>query len=88
MKPVNKLEFDPSAVEDLIYWVRQDRKKALRILELIRETQRDPFGGKGKPEPLKRELAGCWSKRIDQEHRLVYQVSKKCVRILACRYHY
>ncbi|MGD0518664.1 MAG: Txe/YoeB family addiction module toxin [Thermoguttaceae bacterium] len=88
MKPARKLEFDPSAVEDLTYWVRHDRKKALRILELVQETQREPFGGKGKPEPLKHELAGCWSKRIDQEHRLVYQVTENCIRILACRYHY
>lgn len=86
--PERKLEFDPSAVEDLTYWVRQDRKKALRILELIQDLQREPFGGKGKPEPLKHELAGCWSRRIDEEHRLVYQVNKDCIRILACRYHY
>jgi toxin YoeB len=88
MKPVRKLEFDPSAVEDPTYWVRQDRKKALRILELVQDVQRDPFAGKGKPEPLKYELAGCRSKRIDQEHRLIYQVTENCVRILACRYHY
>jgi toxin YoeB len=55
---------------------------------LIQEPQTDPFGGIGKPEPLKHELAGCWSKRIDEEHRLVYQVTEQEVRILACRYHY
>jgi toxin YoeB len=85
---VKNLEFDPAAFEDLAWWVQHDRKKALRIIELIQETQRDPFGGKGKPEPLKHELAGCWSKRIDQEHRLVYQVTEDKIRILACRYHY
>jgi toxin YoeB len=55
---------------------------------LIHETQADPFGGIGKPEPLRHELAGCWSKRIDDEHRLVYTVTDDKIRILACRYHY
>ncbi len=85
---MRNLEFDAAALEDLAWWVQQDRKKALRILRLIQETQRDPFGGIGKPEPLKQELAGCWSKRIDNEHRLVYQVFDDKIRILACRYHY
>jgi toxin YoeB len=58
------------------------------LIRLIQETQTDPFGGIGKPEPLKHELAGCWSKRIDDEHRLVYQVSDEQIRIFACRYHY
>jgi toxin YoeB len=82
------LEFDPAAFEDLAWWAQQDQKKALRIFRLIQETHADPFGGIGKPEPLKHELAGCWSKRIDQEHRLVYQVLDETIRILACRYHY
>jgi len=82
------LEFDPDAFEDLAWWVRQDRKIALRLIRLIQETQSDPFGGIGKPEPLRYELAGCWSKRIDDEHRLVYQVTDEKIRILACRYHY
>ncbi len=85
---MRNLEFDAAALEDLAWWVQQDRKKALRILRLIQETQRDPFGGIGKPEPLKQELAGCWSKRIDNEHRLVYQVFDDKIRLLACRYHY
>jgi toxin YoeB len=82
------LEFDPAAFEDLAWWVEQDRAQALRIVRLIREIQREPFSGIGKPEPLKRELSGCWSRRIDQEHRLVYEVHQDKVRILACRYHY
>jgi toxin YoeB len=82
------LEFDRAALEDLEWWVRQDRKRALRLIRLIQETQSDPFGGIGKPEPLRHELAGCWSKRIDDEHRLVYQVTDEKIRILACRYHY
>ena len=82
------LEFDPNGFEDLTWWVEKDRKKALRIIKLIKEVQRDPFVGAGKPEPLKHELSGCWSRRIDKEHRLVYQVKKDKIRILACRYHY
>jgi toxin YoeB len=85
---VRSLVFDPAAFEDLVWWVQRDRKKALRILRLIQETQTDPFAGIGKPEPLKHELAGCWSKRIDDEHRLVYQVFDDRIRVLACRYHY
>jgi len=86
--PVKSLEFDPAGFEDLSWWVEKDRKKALRIIKLIKEVQRDPFHGTGKPEPLKHELAGCWSRRIDEEHRLVYQVTKDKIRILARRYHY
>jgi toxin YoeB len=88
MKPVRSLEFDAVAFEDLAWWVEQDRNKALRIIKLIKDIQRDPFHGIGKPEPLKRELAGCWSRRIDGEHRLVYQILENKIRILACRYHY
>jgi toxin YoeB len=72
----------------LAWWIQQDRKKALRIIRLVQETQSDPFGGIGKPEPLKHELAGCWSKRIDDEHCLAYQVFEDKIRVLACRYHY
>lgn len=88
MKPARSLEFDVNGFEDLAWWVEQDRKKALHILKLIKEIQRDPFSGTGKPEPLKHELSGCWSRRIDQVHRLVYQVKEDQIRILACRYHY
>ena len=85
---MRSLEFDVAAFEDLAWWVEQERAQALRIIRLIRETQREPFTGLGKPEPLKHELSGCWSRRISQEHRLVYQVQKDKIRILACRYHY
>ena len=88
MKPARSLVFDPAAFEDLAWWVGQDRKQALRIIDLIRDMQRDPFRGIGKPEPLKHELKGCWSRRIDREHRLVYQVTEDKIRVLACRYHY
>jgi toxin YoeB len=85
MKPI---EFDPNAFEDLAWWVQHDRKTALRIIKLIKEIQRSPFTGTGKPEPLKHDLQGCWSRRITQEHRLVYEVGETTIRILACRYHY
>jgi toxin YoeB len=85
---VRSLEFDTAAFEDLAWWIKQDRGKALRIVNLIKEVQREPFTGIGKPEPLKHEFKGCWSRRIDQEHRLVYQVTETQIRILACRYHY
>jgi toxin YoeB len=82
------LEFDTAAFEDLAWWIEQDRQKALRIINLIKDVQRDPFKGIGKPEPLKHEFAGCWSQRIDQEHRLIYQITGDKIRILACRYYY
>lgn len=82
------LVFDEHALEDLKYWVETDRRKALKVLALIEETAKSPFNGTGKPEPLKYKLQGCWSRRIDQEHRLVYQVSEHIIRILSCRYHY
>ncbi len=85
---MRELVFEPAALEDLLWWTQQDRRKAVRILELVQDIQRDPFTGKGKPEPLKHDLAGCWSRRIDQEHRLVYQVLETKIRILACKYHY
>ena len=87
-KRARSLEFDPLAFEDLAWWIEQDRKKALRIVRLIKEVQRHPFEGTGQPERLKHQLSGCWSRRIDQEHRLVYQVAEDKIRILACRYHY
>jgi toxin YoeB len=80
---VKSLEFDPSAFEDLGWWIQKDRKKALRIIKLIKEIQRTPTEGTGKPEPLKYELSGCWSRRIDQENRLVYEVTEDTIRVLA-----
>jgi len=85
---VKNLEFDPAAFEDLAWWIQHDRKKAQRITKLLKEIQRTPFKGIGKPEALKHELAGCWSRRIDREHRLVYEVKEDKIRVLACRYHY
>jgi toxin YoeB len=83
-----RLVFDPKALEQLRYWTETDRRKATKILDLIEATLKSPFEGIGKPEPLKFELASCWSRRIDQEHRLVYKVEKGELIVLACRYHY
>lgn len=82
------MTFDAAAFEDLVWWIERDRTQALRIIRLIREVQRQPFTGAGKPEPLRHQLRGCWSRRIDNEHRLIYQVIESGIRILACRYHY
>ena len=83
-----KVEFDQNAFEDLAWWINQDPRKAKRIVKLVKEIQHSPFKGTGKPEPLKHELRGCWSRRIDSEHRLIYQVGKDNIRILSCRFHY
>jgi toxin YoeB len=74
--------------EDLRFWVRSDRATAIRALDLVEAVIRDPFEGLGKPEPLKYLLAGCWSRRITQEHRLVYRVSEEVIDFLQARYHY
>jgi toxin YoeB len=74
--------------EDLAYWIKTDRKVALRALELVEAALADPFKGIGKPEPLKFALAGCWSRRITQEHRLVYRVTADRIDFLQARYHY
>lgn len=83
-----QLLFHSDAWNDYIYWQTQDDKTLERINMLIRECQRDPFRGLGKPEPLKERLAGCWSRRIDAAHRLVYRVERYQIEIVACRYHY
>lgn len=83
-----RLEFSPQAFEDLQYWVRNQPATARRLLRLIEETSRDPFGGIGKPEPLRGELSGWWSKRIDQEHRLVYRTEGDRLIIAQARGHY
>ncbi len=78
----------PTALEDLRYWLNTDKRQADKNLALFEEIRRTPFEGTGKPEPLRFQLAGCWSRRIDREHRLVYQVEEGEVVVVACRYHY
>ena len=80
--------FQPEFVNDLIYWVKTDRKAALRVLELVHAVLRDPFAGIGKPEALKFGFSGCWSRRITQEHQLVYRVLENRIDFLQARYHY
>lgn len=82
------LEFDMNAIQDLSHWVKEDRRKLEKILKIIEEISKNPFDGIGNPEPLKHSLSGCWSRRIDHEHRLVYSVEKEKIRILSCRFHY
>lgn len=77
-----------AAWEDYQYWQRQDRKTLKRVNLLIQDTLRRPFEGIGKPEPLRENLAGFWSRRIDDTHRLVYTVDRSDLVIIACRYHY
>lgn len=83
-----KLVFAEGAWQDYLYWQKQDRRMVERTNLLIRETQREPFGGIGKPEPLKHALAGFWSRRITDEHRMVYKVDGEALLIAQLRYHY
>lgn len=83
-----KVVLSERAWEDYLYWQGQDRKTLARINHLIREVQRDPVSGIGKPEPLKHALAGYWSRRITEEHRLVYKVQDDALWIAQARYHY
>lgn len=80
--------FQPQFLEDLAYWVREDRKLALRVLDLVSATMRDPFSGIAKPELLKHLGRDVWSRRIDQRHRLVYVVYRDRIDFLQARYHY
>jgi toxin YoeB len=80
--------FSSQAWEDYLYWNEIDKKIFKKINMLIKECQRTPFSGLGKPEPLKHELAGTWSRRIDREHRLVYRVKDGALEIAQCRHHY
>ncbi|MEO7793451.1 MAG: Txe/YoeB family addiction module toxin [Thermoanaerobaculia bacterium] len=79
---------DRDFLADLAWWVETDRSTALRLLRLVEATLRDPFAGPGKPEALKHLLSGAWSRRLTQEHRLIYVVSGREVRFLMARYHY
>jgi toxin YoeB len=80
--------FQPEFIEDLRYWVETDRKLALRVLDMVEAILHDPFTGIGKPEPLKYLAPGVWSRRVTQEHRIVYLVRDERVDFLQARYHY
>jgi toxin YoeB len=82
------LAWTDAAWSDCVYWQGQDKKTLKRINRLISNVQLTPFEGIGKPEPLKENLSGIWSRRIDDTHRLVYAITETHITILACRYHY
>lgn len=83
-----KLTFSTNAWEDYLYWQKTDKAILKRINTLIKDIQRTPFDGIGKPEPLKFNLSGFWSRRINEEHRLIYGVEDDAIFVVACRYHY
>jgi toxin YoeB len=87
-EPERLLVFDRDFLDDLAHWVATDRKIALKVLELVEAIRRDPFEGIGKPEPLRHLGAGIWSRRITQEHRLVYRVKDDRILFAQARYHY
>lgn len=80
--------FEAGAFEDFSNWAAQDKDIYEKIVTLINDIQRNPFNGLGKPEPLRYELKGFWSRRINQEHRLVYKVTDTAIIVAACKYHY
>jgi len=80
--------FTPEASDDYLWFQQNDKAGLKRINLLIRDAQRDPFAGLGKPEPLKHNLSGFWSRRIGEEHRLIYRVDGDTLQIVMCRYHY
>jgi len=83
-----KYVFVEESWEDYVYWQQTDKKMVLKINELLKEISRNPFSGTGKPEPLKYKYKGFWSRRINEEHRLIYQVKENEIYIAKCRYHY
>lgn len=83
-----RIIFEQTAFEDFNNWAKTDKKVHKRIISLIKDVQREPFSGLGKPEPLKYELSGYWSRRITQSDRLVYKVTSEDLIIISCKYHY
>jgi len=85
---MRRIAFLPAAFEDFSQWATGNKGVHARIVKLIKDIERDPFVGLGKPEPLKHDLAGLWSRRITDEHRLVYKVTEAEIVIVSCRFHY
>ncbi len=83
-----KLIFTEKSWDDYLYWQKSDKQIVKKINQLIKDIKRDPFNAIGKPEPLKYELSGFWSRRITNEHRLVYEASENSIGIVSCRFHY
>jgi toxin YoeB len=80
--------FTDDAWEDYLYWQQTDKQTLRKINQLLKEIQRTPFTGIGKPEPLRHQLQGCWSRRIDSEHRLVYEITDNTLQVIGYRFHY
>lgn len=85
---MEKIVFLPKAFNELRFWAEEDKNVLSKIFELIKDIQREPFSGIGKPEPLKHQLKGLWSRRITKEHRLIYEIRKDEIVIVSCRFHY
>lgn len=85
---MKRVLFESSAFEDFVDWAESDRKTHAKIVTLIRDIQRSAFAGLGKPEPLRYDLKGYWSRRITEEHRLVYKVTDDAIIVASCKYHY
>ncbi|OFX45462.1 MAG: toxin YoeB [Bacteroidetes bacterium GWA2_30_7] len=85
---MKKILFEEAASEDIFYWASNDIKILKRIIELIENIKKNPFVGIGKPEPLKHNLKGFWSRRINDTHRIVYQATQEFIIIASCRHHY
>ncbi len=85
---MKRIIFESRAFDDFVEWAGSDKKTYAKIVALLRDIQRSPFTGLGKPEPLRHELQGYWSRRITDEHRLVYKVTDDAIIIAACKYHY
>jgi len=85
---MKKISFTPTAMEQFNYWSENDKRVKNKIIELLEVIVISPFEGVGKPEPLKYSLKGCWSRRINKEHRLVYQVTEEKIIVISCRFHY
>jgi toxin YoeB len=85
---MRNVAFVPKAFENFNQWAIDDKKIYTRVIDLIKDIQRNPFSGIGKPEPLKYELKGFWSRRITDEHRLVYKVNDEEVLVISCKFHY
>jgi len=85
---MRNIKFKPSAFKDYSEWSQENKKLYEKLMKLIIESARNPYEGTGKPEALKHELSNCWSRRISDEHRLVYQVTEEDLIVISCKYHY
>ena len=85
---MKNISFTPTAMEQFNYWQANDQRVKNKIIELLEVAAISPFEGVGKPEPLKHSLKGCWSRRTNMEHRLVYQVTVENIIVISCRFHY